>query len=173
MSHISTYLTLRQYFSKHFIMKINRVTPDKHNYLRNLTNIAKVPQYVYFTGTLPPDQTTSVAIVRTRKPTTYGKEVANTLSYDLAKKGVVIVSGLALGINAIATRQQSKQTEQPLQSSQTASIKSIRELIRISRTRLSPAAGQSSANTNRQPMQEIFSSWRETVSSVDSPTQSS
>jgi DNA processing protein len=83
-------------------MKINRVTPDKHNYLRTLTNIAKVPKYVYFTGTLPPDRIISVAIVGTRKPTAYGKEVANTLSYDLAKKGVVIVSGLALGIDAIA-----------------------------------------------------------------------
>jgi DNA processing protein len=104
MSHISTYLTLRQYFSKHFIMKINRVTPDKHNYLRTLTNIDKMPKYVYFTGTLPPDRILSVAIVGTRKPTAYGKEVANTLSYDLAKKGVVIISGLALGIDAIAHR---------------------------------------------------------------------
>lgn len=83
-------------------MKINRATPDKHNYLKTLTNIAKVPQYVYFTGTLPEERTTTVAIVGTRKPTAYGKEVANTLSFDLAKKGVVIVSGLALGIDSIA-----------------------------------------------------------------------
>lgn len=63
-----------------------------------------MPQYVYFTGTLPPDRTPSVAIVGTRKPTVYGKEVASTLSYDLAKKGVVVISGLALGIDAIAHR---------------------------------------------------------------------
>lgn len=83
-------------------MKINRTTPDKHNYLNCLTNIAKCPKYVYFIGTLPEQRITSVAIVGTRKPTTYGKEVAHTLSYDLAKKGVVIVSGLALGIDSIA-----------------------------------------------------------------------
>lgn len=83
-------------------MKINRATPDKHNYLESLTNIAKIPKYIYFTGTLPETHTTSVAIVGTRKPTTYGKEVASTLSFDLAKRGVVIVSGLALGIDSIA-----------------------------------------------------------------------
>lgn len=83
-------------------MKINRATPDKHNYLKPLTNIAKVPKYVYFTGTLPEERQTTVAIVGTRKPSLYGKEVAHTLSYNLAKKGVVIVSGLALGIDSIA-----------------------------------------------------------------------
>lgn len=83
-------------------MKINRATPDKHNYLETLTNIAKVPKYVYFIGALPEDRIPTVAIVGTRKPTSYGKEVAHTLTYDLAKKGVVIVSGLALGIDSIA-----------------------------------------------------------------------
>ncbi|MDB5186854.1 MAG: hypothetical protein JWM07_326 [Candidatus Saccharibacteria bacterium] len=83
-------------------MKINRATPDKHNYLKPLTNIAKVPKYVYFTGTLPEERTTSVAIIGTRKPTAYGKEVAKQLTHDLAKKGIVIVSGLAFGIDCIA-----------------------------------------------------------------------
>lgn len=83
-------------------MKINRVTPDKHNYLRPLSDIAKVPQYIFFTGQLPTDRIPSVAIVGTRKPTAYGKEVGHKLAYDLAKKGVAIISGLALGIDSIA-----------------------------------------------------------------------
>jgi DNA processing protein len=83
-------------------MKINRVTPDKHNYLRPLSDIAKVPQYIFFIGTLPSERVPSVAIVGTRKPTSYGKEVAHKLSYDLAKKGIVVISGLALGIDSIA-----------------------------------------------------------------------
>ena len=83
-------------------MKINRATPDKHNYLETLTNIAKVPKYIYFTGSLPDMRIPTVAIVGTRKPTTYGKEVASTLSFDLAKRGVVVISGLALGIDSIA-----------------------------------------------------------------------
>lgn len=85
-------------------MKINRATPDKHNYLRLLTNIPHAPERIYFTGTLPSQRVPTVAIVGTRKPTTYGKEVATMLSHDLAKRGVIIVSGLALGIDAIAHR---------------------------------------------------------------------
>lgn len=83
-------------------MKINRVTPDKHNYLRPLSDIAKVPKYIFFTGTVPSERLPSVAIVGTRKPTSYGKEVAHTLAYNLAKKGIVVISGLALGIDSIA-----------------------------------------------------------------------
>lgn len=46
----------------------------------------------------------SVAIVGTRKPSSYGKEVTHQLAYELARKGVVIVSGLALGVDSIAHR---------------------------------------------------------------------
>lgn len=85
-------------------MKINRVTPSKHKYLAVLDTIAKVPEYVFFKGTLPADRIPSVAIVGTRKPTAYGKEVAHQLAFELAGRGVVIISGLALGIDAVAHR---------------------------------------------------------------------
>lgn len=55
-------------------------------------------------GTLPETRMPTVAIVGTRKPTHYGKEVTQRLAGDLAKRGVVIVSGLALGIDGIAHR---------------------------------------------------------------------
>jgi DNA processing protein len=83
-------------------MKINRATPDKHKYLQILASIAKVPKNIYIIGTLPTDRVPTVAIIGTRKPTPYGKEVAYTLAYDLANRGVVVISGLALGIDAIA-----------------------------------------------------------------------
>lgn len=83
-------------------MKINRTTPRTHPFLSPLLDISKSPEYIFFQGTLPDKRQPSVAIVGTRKPTTYGKEVTKTLAYDLAKKGVVIVSGLAFGVDAIA-----------------------------------------------------------------------
>lgn len=43
-----------------------------------------------------------IAIVGTRRPTSYGKEVAFALARDLAMRGAIIVSGLALGIDAAA-----------------------------------------------------------------------
>lgn len=45
-----------------------------------------------------------VGIVGARKNTTYGKEVAYKVSYELARHGVVVISGLAIGIDSIAHR---------------------------------------------------------------------
>ena len=104
VSHISTYLTLRQYFSTLFVMKINRISPEKHKYLQLILSIAKSPKILHVVGTLPDKRIPTVAIVGTRKPTSYGKEVTHQLSYDLAKRGIVIISGLALGVDGIAHR---------------------------------------------------------------------
>lgn len=43
-----------------------------------------------------------VAIVGARRPTPYGEAVAERLATDLARAGVVVVSGLALGVDAAA-----------------------------------------------------------------------
>lgn len=55
-------------------------------------------------GELPTERRPSVAIVGTRKPTAYGKEVTHRLAYELAKRGVIIISGLALGVDGLAHR---------------------------------------------------------------------
>jgi len=46
----------------------------------------------------------SVAVVGSRRATSYGREVARELGRDLAREGVVVVSGLAFGIDACAHR---------------------------------------------------------------------
>lgn len=81
---------------------INHIVPKSSDYLQILETIAKSPKRLYFTGTLPEQRLPTVAIVGSRKVTSYGKEVAYRLSYDLAAAGVVVVSGLALGIDGIA-----------------------------------------------------------------------
>ena len=86
------------------MIKINKTTPEKHKYLALLDAISKPPKNIFFTGTLPEVRIPTVAIVGTRKPTHYGQEVTHRLAYDLAKRGVVIVSGLALGTDGIAHR---------------------------------------------------------------------
>src|SRR5690606_35945379 len=83
-------------------MKINKLSPLEHSYLQILAPIAKPPETLYMLGSLPKERRVSVAIVGTRKPTAYGREVTQQLAYDLAKRGVVIVSGLALGVDGIA-----------------------------------------------------------------------
>jgi DNA processing protein len=46
----------------------------------------------------------TVAVVGTRKPTTYGLDVAGSLAGDLARLGVVVCSGLARGVDGAAHR---------------------------------------------------------------------
>lgn len=67
-------------------------------------SIADAPKSLNYIGTLPTKRQPTVAIVGTRKPTRYGKEVTQQLAFDLASKGVVVVSGLALGVDGIAHR---------------------------------------------------------------------
>ncbi|VVA44284.1 DNA-protecting protein DprA [Candidatus Roizmanbacteria bacterium] len=45
---------------------------------------------------------TFFAIVGTRKPTSYGIQVARKFAYELAEAGFIIVSGMAMGIDTIA-----------------------------------------------------------------------
>jgi DNA processing protein len=84
--------------------KINSTAPDEAPYLQILTDIADPPKKLYFIGELPPERRKTVAIVGSRKPTAYGHEVAHRLSFELAKRGVIIVSGLALGIDGVAQK---------------------------------------------------------------------
>lgn len=82
----------------------NEIRPQETEFTEVLESIAVTPKMLYFYGKIPEKRVKSVAIVGTRKPTKYGEAVAYKLAYELAKRGVVIVSGLAYGIDAIAAR---------------------------------------------------------------------
>ena len=69
--------------------------------LHQLPEQAK-PKQLWIEGDpLPPDAL-CVAIVGTRKCTSYGKEAAYDIAFELAKQKIVIVSGLAVGIDTVA-----------------------------------------------------------------------
>ena len=75
-----------------------------HNpaYPQRLRETDDAPPVLYVRGKLPPVDTPSVAVVGTRHPTDYGYRVTGDLCSSLAAHGVVVVSGLALGIDARA-----------------------------------------------------------------------
>lgn len=83
-------------------MKINKIAPETSKFLQITTTIAKPPKSLYLLGSLPAERKPTVAIIGTRKYTAYGRDVGYRLAYDLAARGVVIVSGLALGMDAMA-----------------------------------------------------------------------
>lgn len=71
-------------------------------YPQCLREIAVPPPMLFVRGDLAPAGGPAVAIVGTRKCTPYGRRVARKLGYDLAARGVAVISGMALGIDGEA-----------------------------------------------------------------------
>jgi len=84
------------------IININRESIVSGSFLSPLLQLTKIPENLYIKGNLPTSRPPVVAIIGTRRPTPYGREVTHTLATDLARNGVVVVSGLAAGIDTIA-----------------------------------------------------------------------
>ena len=85
-------------------MEINKIQPSKNKFTETLVNIPDAPKTLYFKGQLPKKRIKTVAIVGTRKPTVYGREVTTRLAGELARNGIIVVSGMALGIDGVAHR---------------------------------------------------------------------
>ena len=62
------------------------------------------PEILYYMGDLSLANKPSLSIVGSRKPTAYGRMITEKLAKDTASAGVVIVSGLAYGVDSIAHR---------------------------------------------------------------------
>jgi DNA processing protein len=69
-----------------------------------LAEIPDPPPLLYVRGTWEPRDANAIAIVGTRRCTSYGLRVAERLGADLARAGVTVVSGLARGIDGAAHR---------------------------------------------------------------------
>ena len=84
---------------------IEALTCDDPRYPGRLLEVADSPSVLYVRGRLPDDDANLVAVVGTRRPTAYGRQVTAELVEGLVEHGVVIVSGLARGIDTIAHRE--------------------------------------------------------------------
>ena len=63
-------------------MKINNISPQDNKFTQIVCSIAKPPEKFYFIGKLPDKRLPTVAIVGSRKPTAYGREVTYQLAFD-------------------------------------------------------------------------------------------
>lgn len=82
--------------------QVKVLTWEDDNYPANLRLMDGSPPVLYVRGTLTKADVWAVGIVGTRRATPYGREVARTLATELAQAGVTVISGLALGIDAVA-----------------------------------------------------------------------
>jgi len=81
---------------------ITALSWEDETYPTNLRMMSAPPPILYIRGEITELDEWSVAIVGTRRASAYGREVAHTLATQLAHNGVTIISGLALGIDAVA-----------------------------------------------------------------------
>jgi DNA processing protein len=80
------------------------VTWDEPAYPHLLREIYDPPPLLYVRGNTELLNRHSISMVGARRPTPYGNQMAERLGRDLAARGLVIVSGLARGIDACAHR---------------------------------------------------------------------
>lgn len=67
-----------------------------------LSQIADPPDLLFYKGKLPQNDARLIAIVGSRRETRYGREQAFRIAKDLSNHGIIVVSGLARGIDTAA-----------------------------------------------------------------------
>lgn len=93
---------LENYIEKMQKEKISIITIDDKEYPNILKNIYDYPISLYIKGNSNILDNYTIGIVGCRNATEYGIKAAQYFSYNLAKKGINIVSGLAKGIDSCA-----------------------------------------------------------------------
>lgn len=82
--------------------KIKTLGFQDKDYPVNLRYIYQPPSTIYLRGELLLEDNIAIAIVGSRKATDYGLRNAERLGFELASRGVTVVSGLARGIDTAA-----------------------------------------------------------------------
>ena len=84
-------------------LHIQVVTFADAAYPSRLKHIPDPPMVLYYKGSLPDfENNPAIAIVGTRKASSYGLQTARRLGYQIGKCGAVVVTGMAYGIDAMA-----------------------------------------------------------------------
>lgn len=93
---------LKAYIDYMKSQKIEVITRQDEDYPDKLRNIYDPPQILYVQGNKQILKEKSIAIVGSRMGSPYGRKIAEKFAYELAKKNMVVLSGLASGIDSCA-----------------------------------------------------------------------
>ncbi len=85
-------------------LELKTVTLIDPEYPKSLRTIIDAPPVLYYRGDYIDKDELAIAIVGTRRATSYGRSVAAQLAQELSQLGFTIVSGLAVGIDTSAHR---------------------------------------------------------------------
>ena len=84
--------------------KVDIISYADRRYPSRLKQLEDPPAVLFCRGKLPDlNKRLCVAVVGTRKMSEYGKQTAYKIAYELASANVVVVSGMALGIDGVAS----------------------------------------------------------------------
>jgi DNA processing protein len=80
------------------------LTLEDADYPAALRGIPLPPPFLFVRGSLHREDGLAIAVVGSRRPTSYGVRMAGQLAADLAERGVAVVSGFARGVDTAAHR---------------------------------------------------------------------
>lgn len=83
---------------------IKILTLSEETYPKNLKEISDPPYLLYVRGDLKPTDSLALAVVGSRRMTSYGRQVIEALLPELVEAGLTIVSGLAFGVDFLAQK---------------------------------------------------------------------
>lgn len=81
--------------------KVQLLTFKDEAYPENLKSIYDPPPFLFIKGEIKKEDKNAIAIVGCRAASQYGKQIAEKIGRELAKRGITITSGLAWGIDSI------------------------------------------------------------------------
>ena len=90
--------------AKEKFVSIRTIRLDDPEYPKNLKNIHRPPKALYVNGAFLPQDDVAVAVVGSRRATLYGIEMSERIGFELAARGVTVVSGMARGVDSAAHR---------------------------------------------------------------------
>lgn len=93
---------LEKYIGNMIKKEIDIITINERVYPKRLKEIYDAPICIYIKGNKEILNQNIIGIIGCREASTYGIKAAKYFSYNLAKKGIVIVSGLAKGIDSFS-----------------------------------------------------------------------
>lgn len=103
IDNVTTLILFCQLLKRIFMNEIKELLPQNAEFTKRLCDIDDPPKRLWYVGTLP-ERKPTVAVVGSRKPTSYGRAVSAKIVGELAAAGVIIVSGMAIGHDGLAHR---------------------------------------------------------------------